>query len=249
MSKEIGGIDKKIKKRKKSVIILFMVFLTAVSFILVFRTDIFSIKSVDITGNSILSKEHIVYYSGIILSNNIFKERISSIEKNLLMQPYIKQVKVKRAFPDGIKIEIEERKQTAYVPFMGNYIIIDNEGYVLETTLNSEGLMLMKGLDFSNFNEGDILNVKDKHQLDKALEIIRELEIEGLSIKELDMTNTENIRMNISDMMVCTIGKGVQLNYKIKVLRNILTDLADKEIVRGIIDISHEGYPSYRPVE
>lgn len=243
------GIDKRIKKRKKKIVLLIMFFLAAVAIILVLKTDIFAIKSIEVNGNEILADGSIIDFSGVTLGNNIFKEKISDINNTLLTQPYIKKVKIKRIFPDRIRINIEERKRAARIPFMGKFIIIDNMGYVLESSSDDEGLLLISGLDISNFNEGNTLNVNDTQQLDKALQIINELKNANLPIIELDITNTEDIRFKVSNYLICKIGNGTRLNYKFRVLQSILTDLAEKDIIRGIVDISNEGYPSYRPVE
>jgi len=243
------GIDKRIKKRKNKIIFLIMFFLFVVSTILILKTDIFTIKSVEVNGNELLTEVSIIELSGITLGNNIFKEKIHNIDDRLLAQPYIKKVKIKRVFPDKIRIHIEERKRAASIPFMGNFIIIDNMGYVLESSPDNQELVLIRGLDIVNFNEGKTLNVNDDQQLDKVLQIINGLNSANLPIIELDITNTEDIRFKVSSYLTCKIGNGTQLNFKFRVLQNILTDLAEKDIIRGIVDISNDGYPSYRPVE
>ncbi|MBS3995391.1 MAG: FtsQ-type POTRA domain-containing protein [Alkaliphilus sp.] len=241
--------EKRIERKKKTTIFMVLIFILVIAAIITFNTDIFSVNRIEVSGHKILTKDSIVYTSGITLGNNIFRERIRTIEENLIQHPYIKKANAKRILPNKIKIDIEERKRYAAIPFVENYIIIDNEGYVLETLQDHENLVLVKGLDFDNFNEGDVLSVKDKQQMGILVEIISAIEIQGLSVMEIDLTNTDDIRINISNQLTSIIGNADNLSYKFMVMSSILEDLAMKGISRGVIDISHEGYPSYRPVE
>ncbi len=249
MMKSTDGVETKVKKKKKKFTLFIMLFLMAIAIILTLRTDIFSIQSVKVNGNDLLSDDYIVDFSGIIIGNNIFKEKTKNISENLLAHPYIKAAKIKRSFPDTLNINIEERKRAATISFMGNFIIIDREGYVLESSINAADLLVIKGLDILSFNEGDILKVDNKLKLDKTLKIINKLKDTDIAIMEIDISNIDDIRFKISKYMGCKIGDGENLNYKLDILQNILADLSKRDINRGIIDISGEGYPGYRPVE
>lgn len=242
-------VEKRIERKKKTTIFMVLIFILVIAAIITFNTDIFSVNRIEVSGHKILTKDSIVYTSGITLGNNIFRERIRTIEENLMEHPYIKEVNAKIILPNKIKIDIEERKRYAAIPFVENYIIIDNEGYVLEILQDHENLVLVRGLDFDNFSEGDVLSVKDKQQMEILVEIISAIEIQGLSVMEIDLTNTDDIRINISNQLTSIIGNADKLGYKFMVMSSILEDLAMKDISRGVIDISHEGYPSYRPVE
>lgn len=243
------SIEKKVKKRRKSIIFLVMLLVCTIAFIVIFKTDLLTVKQIVINGNQQISKTKVEKDSGIILDNNIFKERMSRIQSNLLKNPYIQTVTVKRKLPDKIMIDIVERKEEAAIPFMDEFLIIDKEGMVLRSASTSGNLKVIKGLEFSNFMAGEILKVKDKRQLHKALEIINGINNNQITIIELDATNKKDIIIRLTNTLICKIGDGKNLNYRLQVLRHILYDLSSKDISRGVIDISHEGYPSYRPIE
>ncbi|QXM05821.1 cell division protein FtsQ/DivIB [Crassaminicella indica] len=249
MKKYHKSIDKKVKARKKGIIFLIMILVSVVSFIIIFKTDIFKIKKIEVYGNTTISKEEIVAESGIILGNHILKESIKDIESNLYNNPYVKTADVKRKLPDRMVIQIVEREEEAAIPFMNEFLIIDEDGMVLRSSTSNGNLKIIKGLEFTNFIEGAILTVKDKSQLSKALEIVRGINKNQILIKELDVTNKKDIIIKFTDNLSCKIGEGNNLDYRLKVLKKILEDLNQKKIIRGVIDISHEGYPSYRPVE
>ncbi|TCO79300.1 cell division protein FtsQ/DivIB [Marinisporobacter balticus] len=243
------SINKNIKRKKNIFVCLMMLLIGVISFIIIFKTDVFTVKYVDILGNKNISKEELLADSGIVLGNHIFKEKVNNIQLNLYRNSYIKTVLVKRKLPNRIIIQVTERIEEAAIPFMNEFLMIDEEGMVLRSSASNELLKIIEGLECSNFMEGTILRAKDKDQLSKSLEIVRKINENEITIKELDITNKENIIIKLTDDLICKIGEGEIVEYELQILKQILEDLKKKNITRGIIDISNEGYPSYRPVE
>jgi cell division protein FtsQ len=242
-------IQKNVKNKKKGIFFFILILLCMITFIIIVKTDIFQVKSVACYGNYKVSKEEILKDSGILLGNNIFKEKISNIRLNLMKNPYIKVANVHRKLPNKILVHIVERTESAAIPFMDQFLIIDEEGMVLKSVLKPGKLKVIKGLAFSNFIEGEVLKVKDKEQLDKALQIVKGIDKNKIAIKELDITDKKNILIRFTDDLICEMGEAKKLDYRLSLLPYILIDLKEKDIIRGVIDMCHEGYPNYRPVE
>ncbi|MBB6217003.1 cell division protein FtsQ [Anaerosolibacter carboniphilus] len=242
-------IDSRAKKNKLRIILLIMVLLCAVTFIIIFKTDLLSVQGIEIYGNENLTKEEIMPSVESTMGFNIFKVKLDSIASSVLANPYIKTVSVKRKLPNKLIVRISERKEAAVVPFMGTFLIIDEEGVVLKSALQTPGLKSINGLEFSNFMEGSVLHVSDQEQLEKALSLAKAMKYIDEDIKEINVTNKKNMVIRFSKGLSCKIGEGENLDYKLQLLKGILADLDSKGITRGVIDISHEGNPSYSPVE
>ncbi len=76
-------------------------------------------------------------------------------EKTLEKSPYIASAKISAKLPHTMRITIKERKARGYVPYMGSYLYIDEEGRVLEVAgICRDALPLVKGLKFDSFTEG-----------------------------------------------------------------------------------------------
>lgn len=245
----MNKLNQNIKRKRIIFIFLIMLLVCIIAFIIIFKTDIFTVKYVEFLGNENISEEEIFMDSGIVLGNHIFKEKTNNIQSNLYRNPYIKTAIIKRKLPNKLIIQITERVDKAAIPFMNEFLIIDEDGMVLRSSSSNERLKIIDGLEFSNFMEGTILKARDNDQLNKALEITKEIDLDEMIIKELDITNKENIIIKLNDDLICKIGEGKNMRYRLQLLKKILEDLKDKDINRGVIDISHEGYPSYRPVE
>ncbi len=242
-------IDIRAKKNKLRAILMIMVLLCAITFIVFFKTDLLNIRDIEIYGNEFLSKEQIMPNIESTMGFNIFKVKMDSIASNLMINPYIKTASVKRKLPNKLIVRVTERTEAAVVPFMGTFLIIDEEGVVLKSDIQTPGLQTISGLEFSNFMEGSILHVSDQEQLDKALFLAKAMKNMNEDIKEINVTDKKNMLIRFSKGLSCKIGEGNNIEYKLQLLKGILSDLASKGITRGVIDVSHEGNPSYRPVE
>ncbi|WP_129596432.1 cell division protein FtsQ/DivIB [Anaerophilus nitritogenes] len=242
-------LEKKVHQSNKKLFSLILLLMGIVAFIVIFKTDVFTIKDVEVIGNKQISENAIISKSAITIGNHMLKEKLENVKINLYKDPYIKTVQIERKFPNKILIHITERKEEAVIPFMNEYLIIDEDGMVLRSSSQMENLKVIKGLTFSNFMAGSILKVKDKNQFKESLEIVRGLNRYNVTIQELDISNKKDIKIKITNDLICKIGKGDDLDYRLQALNEILKDLNKRQITRGVVDISHEGYPTYRPVE
>ncbi|WP_053956894.1 cell division protein FtsQ/DivIB [Inediibacterium massiliense] len=242
-------LEEKVHRSNKKLFSLILLLIGIVAFIVIFKTDVFTIKNVEVIGNKQISENAIISKSAITIGNHILKEKLENAKINLYKDPYIKTVEIERKFPNKIVIHITERKEEALIQFMNEYLIIDEDGMVLRSSSQMENLKVIKGLAFSNFMAGSILKVKDKSQFKQALEIVRGLNRHKVMIQELDISNKKDIKIKITNDLICKIGKGNDLDYRLEALNEILKDLSKRQITRGVVDISHEGYPTYRPVE
>ncbi|MEW9122307.1 MAG: FtsQ-type POTRA domain-containing protein [Thermotaleaceae bacterium] len=243
------AFNRKLHRRRKQIMVFILLLCCIISFIIIFKTDIFSIEKVTVNGNTVLTEEEVVHMSGINIGNQIFKEKTSEIRGVLLQNPYIKEAHIKRRLPNRIIINIAERQEVALVPFMDVFLVIDEEGMVLKSEKESQHLKSIVGLQFDHFMEGEILDVEESETLKKALEIIKGIDKRGISISGLDVTNRNNMVIRLTENMICRIGDGTNMDYRLKLLDKILIDLASRDITRGVIDINYEGNPTYRPVD
>lgn len=69
---------------------------------------------------------------GLSKGDNLLLFSKGRAEKTLEKSPYIASAKLSAKLPHTMKITIKERKARGYVPYMGSYLYIDEEGRVLE---------------------------------------------------------------------------------------------------------------------
>lgn len=128
-------IDKKRHSKTSIIIKLFLILaiiIAGIVFILV--SPQFNVKNINVSGNSHVDSQTIINLSNIEKDKNIFSFSRKNIMSNILQNPYIEQVYIRRSLPDTIEIIVKEREATFNIQYGNAYIYINNRGYILETS-------------------------------------------------------------------------------------------------------------------
>ena len=167
---------KKRKKRRFLIVIIMLLILIAMSCAYLFTSNEFNIIDIEIIGNEQLTQEEIYNLSNIKLNDNIFTI-INIIAKVRLKQnPYIEDVKITKIYPNKIKIEIQERKKEFQIlTELGTYINIDEQGYILESSIEKLNLITITGFKITE-QETEKLKRLEDDDLDKMENILHILD-------------------------------------------------------------------------
>lgn len=240
------------KKTFKKMIGLFLLFVLCA--VVAAFTPYFNIRRVNITGNSRVSVQEIEQASGIKTGANIFRVKLSSVQKRIQHISYVHSVRVKREFPNQISIEIEESQPVAAASYMGQYVLIDMYGKALEQETQEQmaeitDVVILTGLEIKNYTLGEKIIVENERNLKIVLESLSELVHNSLieQTTEIDLTDPDGVvyKMNEGKLSVL-MGDAGDLSYRVKFLKEILNKLGGTP--RGVIDFTAKD-PTYRLTE
>ncbi len=234
----------KVPKKKLSLTKILMIVIVLIFFILILlKSSLFQIKEISFEGGEKYSKEEILSKININDETNIFMVRAKYLKRLLEKDPYIKTANIKLKYPSNINIIIKERKVRGYVPYMGSYLYIDEEGRVLNVDISyREQLPVVKGLDFEHFRIGEILEVKNINSFDvvvKTANMMIKYQSEYEEVKdivEINVSDSKNIHIYIrnGDFL---LGDSTDYDYKIRLMLSIIKKAPAKN--KGFIDISN----------
>lgn len=224
-------VEKKMKRRRN--FFRFILSLILISLLIVFalKTDFFVINDIKVIGNKNITKDTLINASSINIGENIFKISISSAEKSIKKLPYTKEINIMRKFPKGIAIEIVERKEMAQIKDISSFILIDEEGQVLDIKDNNkENLPIIIGLKINNKKPGN--NIFSDIDSKKKLDFIKGGYDLGLlqKIKEVDMADNNNINLTLIEDIGVAFGTLDNVKYKLDLLNEILRDIRKDQI-------------------
>lgn len=97
----------------------------------VFQSGYFSIHGVEVHGLVTLKQEDILRLSGIQTGGNIFRLDLAEVSKQILENPWVEQVSVRRELPEGLVVEVKERDPFAKVVAGDKLYLIDEQGHVM----------------------------------------------------------------------------------------------------------------------
>ena len=156
-------------------------------------------------------------------------------------------VKVKRALPDKIVVELDERKQVSAVVYGQHYVVIDSDGIVLRNTEVDPKVTHVHGLTISKIEVGQAIEVEEKVKLRQTLEMLSIMESKDMYFVKIEMTDS-GVDAYVLDNLVC---KGTPQNImeamKTQNLQKVIAGLFDLDIERGTINISGGEYISFNP--
>lgn len=238
----------KINKRGKIIIYTFLLLIILFIYTCI-SGSLFNLDEIVLKGNSNVSKSDVIKMTSIKLGNNIFKYNINSIEEDILKNPYINYVEVKRILPNKLMIEVKENTEDVAVKHGNKYIYMQSNGLILKSEKNyNETIPTIKGIDITSCNIGKTIEIKDEKNLNKILSVIEELKENNI----LRQTNYINFQKNLAEINIkenikVTLKLDKDIEYNIKRLKEILIDLKSNGINRGEINLKSKEQAIYSP--
>jgi cell division protein FtsQ len=92
----------------------------------------FEIREIDVRGVKELPQNDIMELAGIQPGQNILAVSTQSVADRVLVNPWVKQIRVGRELPGRLVLDVSERKPVALVKQGGGFYLMDAEGYVFK---------------------------------------------------------------------------------------------------------------------
>ncbi len=236
--------NKFIRRKKRNKIIkrlilgLFVIIVGIIIFI--YKSPIFNLKKIDITGLVTLSNESLQENLKYYIGQNIFTIDYNEIEKELKENPYIKEIKVNKKGINSLNINIKENKIAYYFESDGKIKAINNEGVIVEELdkMNDRNLIKLTGIDLSGKTVGDKIsdNINIPDTLEKFYNIIEVMPQEYI-FSQIEIENLNNIVCYIGNIEIM-IGDSSDLTDKMNLALNAIEQGV---ISKGYIDMSFNG--------
>lgn len=227
-------IRKKNRKRMTISCIL-LLFLAIGGTIYYLTTPVFNIAHIEVYGNEKNSIETYISLSRIeIGTTNIFGITSNKIKKNIKENAYAEEIVMKRKLPNIIQLYITERKVSYQVELSGNYLYLDNQGYILEISQQKKDVPTIKGLSSiqENVQAGQRLAEEDLLKLNTVLKIMNYCKYNTIEneITSIDVTDKDNYIMYFEkDKKIVYLGDASNLSERLSMLKTILKNEKDKQ--------------------
>lgn len=254
---EIKQSVKKLTANKTVKRILFIA-LCAVVALCVFRLLLllFPVREFEVEGSTRYDINELIDASGIRTGDRLYGLSRKKAEEGLLEGcPYIREVKIKRVFPNKICFVIEERVAGWYIQIGDDFYALD---YDLKVLLESfdESDMIDRGLtklvlpelesvvagELPKFGEGD------EHLISETLKIIDTVRTHDIKsrLTYLDLSNRFQIEMIIDGSYRVDFGDMDDSKTKFDMIEQIISTAAIKGYVGGEISVVNPSEHSFR---
>jgi cell division protein FtsQ len=143
------------------------------------RSDIFSVRVVDMNPCVHVKGDEI---SGIlkgVARGNIWSLSKEEIGRRILSHPFVREVVVRKAFPDKLVVSIEEREPVAMVNLDALYYV-DEQGTIFKrlTAYDAKNLPILTGFSRDDLASGDPVTIRN---LKRTIDLLRHAEATTLN--------------------------------------------------------------------
>jgi cell division protein FtsQ len=164
------------------------------------------VREIRIEGNRRISTNEILAITGLKEGPNILALDIRALNRRLGQHPWIEKAMVKRRFPDGIHIVIEERKPLALI-HLGRLYYVDQQGAIFHQAKDQEkaAYPILTGIRREDLEKGEKTACR---LLQKALDLLRMTHGAGI----LPYRSISQIHMDRAiGLLVYTIDRGTEI--------------------------------------
>lgn len=222
--------QKDIKSKFLSVVIILLMLSF---FIFLFCSSIFNLEKVEISGNLKLKNEEIKKESRLVDNKNIFLQNLLLAKRNLLKNPRIFKVNIKRKLPNIIEVKIVERRELYEISKPEGYYILDNQGFVLRKENVKQNLITLKGIEENlavnrRISESNFIKLEEINKIyDMAVSLNFDTVISGINVEDIKNRNI-NIEMD-GENKVAYMKTGSDIRKNMLMIKEILSYEKEKK--------------------
>jgi cell division protein FtsQ len=204
------------------------------------RSPLFSIRDVEVQGNRQVPADTLVEKAGLT-GENMFTADLAAAQKELYRIPLLASVRIERAWPRGIKIEVTERQPWGTWEQAGVAYTIDRDGIVLGTTPPPQGSPVVRSYELTSLRTGDRVNYQ---AVDAAAELYAKLPKQlGIAVTEVAFVAGKGVEVTTSRGEKALFGDSSSIAYKIAVWAAMAQQAKALGIKYATIDLRYGNRP------
>lgn len=235
---------KKIMKRIFGLLILIGLIYGGVY--LYFNTNLLRIQTIVFNENEHVDLYDIQRYSGVSLGTPYFEVDANSAAEQLMTHPYIRSATAAKKFPNTLTFNITYRIHYFNIRYSDIVLSLDEQLHVLEVLATENEGYTVEGFAFDSFSTGKLIDVSQLYILENIVDLIELIEKSQLQPNTLIKFESRNIILTFDTLHV-KFGVGDNIEDKFNNFINIYEALKADGITSGVIDVSTDGLPVYRP--
>ena len=218
----------------------------------VLLTPIFDVRSITISGNSIVSAEQVSELIGGVKGTNLFLASKSGMEKQLKTLNYINDVEItKSLIPPSIDIAVTEYIPAGYVQTGGQYLILDSSLHVIDEAgdFDLDSVPCVIGMRVKSSETGGTL-IPESEEVGKAVRTfldVMQRSGESQNVASADFSNMNNITLNYENRITVLCGSQNDLERKLRLFCEAVNNENIGPDARGTIEFNEKGEAIYTP--
>lgn len=204
----------------------------------------FQVTRIEVDGATYLSDAEVRFIAGVPEGSNVFTIPLAEIDKRLEATPRIARARVYRLVPDAVRIEVEERATSVYLPYAGYFIDLDPEGTAIAVTeaITDPNIPLLVGVAPTYVSVGE--HVQPHARVELGASIGAALAARRIPmLSEIDVSNESCVVLRTSDGIRVLLGDAQSIEARVDLLDSILASVREQSARVDYIDVRVEARP------
>ena len=229
------------RQRRRGRGFLLLVLVLAVAALLL-KSRVFVLKTVNVQGSQRLSVAKVMEMAGLSYGESIFSVSQRRVEERLSGEISVEFLGFEKTMPDTVSLTIRERQALACVHCGGEYLLIDETGYIMsrQESYPDGAVLLVSGMDAYVDRQGKHIESSlsgRRAVMNQVIEALRQKEMLDL-VSELNVANLDEVYLvSVSGVQV-VLGEAQDLPEKLEWMRAVLAELTRQGVMRGVLDVS-----------
>lgn len=213
-------------------------------------TPLFKVNHVILNVNPFVTDKEIIDMADLQIGKSLMLLTSEGLTtKKIIKHPYVKSVKVKKKFPDTIELSIDYRKDYLAIFDSGFYIILDETLQVLRVDKLYYDATLVNGFTFHEFQIGKKIVVEHPKSLKDSAALLALMKKSHVGFVNKMVYDGKTIQVFTKQGLLGKFSSGNNLESNFNHFMDIYDNLASKGINKGLIDVSNNGLPTFKPFD
>lgn len=252
------------KKRRGLKVIFIIIIFTGAFAAVMFFSPLLLLSDIQVNELTHYTADDIIRISGLEKGENalrylggsiksLLRLRMEKAESQVENLPWVKSAEIKYYFPNTVQINITERNAIAWIRHMSNFLLIDEEGYVMEvaSALN-ETYPEIRGVQLNKFSLGQKIETEKPEKIDGLVQLLQSLEQVdqgpylklGEVLDWVDFLEEKELYLSLDERITAKIELDDKLTYRLSYLKELYYNYIKPE-EKGMIDFFDEKYARF----
>ena len=218
----------------------------------VFLTPVFNVRSISVSGNTLVSAEEVSQLVGDVKGTNLFLASKSSMEKQLKTIKYIDEVEIsKSVIPPAIDIAVTEHVPVGYAQIGEQFLLLDRNLYIIDASggFDLNTIPCIVGIKVKKSEVGSAL-IPENEEVGKAVRTFLDVMSscgEVGNVVSADFGNMNNITFNYGNRITVFCGTQIDLERRLRLFCVAIQNENIGPDARGTIEFNDKGEAIYTP--
>ena len=228
----------------------------AAAVVLLLGSQLLRVREIQVQGQHYTySPAMIAQAAGISLGQSMIDIDEEDVAARINSNRYLVFRSMEKKLLNTVILNVKERVPAAVLMYSGTNYLIDHRGMVLEETPTQSmmaDLPVVSGIQVKgNYGclVGSYLKIASTAQFDTLCQLLLELRVQSAQydVKSINLSNLDNILMEMDDGYAVCLGDQTYLHGKIKAMLFVRDELIARGSGRGTIDVSNRQKPTFIP--